>query len=477
VLAVRTEEEILDEALLPAPMDPELLARCRALGVRLPQRYRDTPSEQDTPRDDPAPQPKQRRRSAVKTKKEIRLETLLDRRETVARCTRSSSRRSAFGRQEPVGGAARARCSVYRDEEVQLDDEIALLNDDIERDRKAAETSKAIRRTLAGAVDGVEVDGDGIVYRDFYTYARDVVLTRQSQGFAKIAAQFGRDEVEAAHERLGLLMRTPANTLSSNVAGLTPAQHIDQIFQVINKKRPLVDSALRTTLERGQLTYPKVAQRPLVAVQASEKTEAGNQSMHVDMETATASTYLGGGDLSWQALNWSSPDALQLWFDLAAADYALKTETDAGDVVTDAAYTYRIGSLLTSTPTFAQFLTAVGAGASAVYTNSGRQADTLYMAEDRFWYMFGLSSDQFAQFAAVGTDGIGPLKIVRARGFGAGEVVVGDSSGLLVAETAGAPVELRAVEPAIGGLEVGIIGAFEAVVVDDGAFSLITTAS
>lgn len=52
VLAVRAEEEIpLDVDLLPAPMDPELLARCRALGVRLPQRYRDTPAETDTPRD------------------------------------------------------------------------------------------------------------------------------------------------------------------------------------------------------------------------------------------------------------------------------------------------------------------------------------------------------------------------------------------------------------------------------------------
>jgi hypothetical protein len=36
---------------------------------------------------------------------------------------------------------------------------------------------------------------------------------------------------------------------------------------------------------------------------------------------------------------------------------------------------------------------------------------------------------------------------------------------------------LRVTEPAIGGYEVGIIGAFEAVVVDDGAFAMLTTAS
>jgi hypothetical protein len=66
---------------------------------------------------------------------------------------------------------------------------------------------------------------------------------------------------------------------------------------------------------------------------------------------------------------------------------------------------------------------------------------------------------------------------VISRGLNAGEIIVGDSAGLLVAETAGAPVELRVVEPAIGGVEVGIIGAFEAVVVDAGAFASITTAS
>ena len=72
---------------------------------------------------------------------------------------------------------------------------------------------------------------------------------------------------------------------------------------------------------------------------------------------------------------------------------------------------------------------------------------------------------------------VGPLNVVISRGMDAGVVVVGDRAGLLVAETAGAPVELRVVEPAIGGVEVGIIGAFEAVVVDDGAFSMLTTAS
>jgi HK97 family phage prohead protease len=43
------DEILLDEALLPVPPDDEMLARCRALGIRIPQRYQAHPAETDTP--------------------------------------------------------------------------------------------------------------------------------------------------------------------------------------------------------------------------------------------------------------------------------------------------------------------------------------------------------------------------------------------------------------------------------------------
>lgn len=412
----------------------------------------------------------------VKSLKEIRLATLVDEREAVTKKHEEILNAVGLTDDKMPTETHRTMIQSYRDHAITLDSDIAELTEDIERDGKASEAAKVARRIAAGNTPGFEANDEGVAYRDFYTYARDVVLTREGRAFSSITGQFSGAEREAARERLSLLERVN-NTLTSNLGGLNPPQHIAQIFQVIIKARPLVASALSTTLERGVLTYPKVSTRPVVAVQASEKTSAGDTGMVVDLETAQAKTFLGGGDLSWQQLNWSTPDALTLWFDLAAADYALKTERAAGDVLTDSAFGHILGTQLSATPTYTEFLTAVGAGAAAVYTNSGRQADTLYMSEDRFWYMFGLSSDQFAQFASVGVDAIGPLNIVRSRGMDSGEIVVGDSKGLLVAETPGAPVELRVVEPAIGGLEVGIIGAFVAVAVDDGAFCQITTAS
>lgn len=55
VLAVRTPD-ILDEAEMPVDMDPELIERCRRLGIALPQRYEAHPAETGTPPDGGTPE-------------------------------------------------------------------------------------------------------------------------------------------------------------------------------------------------------------------------------------------------------------------------------------------------------------------------------------------------------------------------------------------------------------------------------------
>ncbi len=364
--------------------------------------------------------------------------------------------------------------TMYREETADLMAELDLAIADDEAREKAEKMSRDIRKAGISEVTG---DEDGPIYRSMAEYARDTILTRQTQTSGMIAALVDKSEIERAAAKLELMKRVPANTLSSNVGGLIPPQHITSIFQVINNSRPLVESAVRSTLERGTLTYPSVDTSPVVAVQATQKTEAGNTGMAVSMVTATASTYLGGGDLSWQAINWSTPNALDLWFRLAAADYALKTEQDAAQALQHSAFSNNIATTVAASATFATWMTGIGAGYAEVFANSGRIANTLYVAPDVFGYFLGLTSNAFTQFMSVTGSNIGPLNIVISRGMDAGVAVVGDREGLLVAETAGAPVELRVVEPAIGGVEVGIIGAFEAVVVDDGAFAMITTAS
>jgi HK97 family phage prohead protease len=55
VLALREQDEqefettTFDAELLPVDMDPEVVERCRRLGIKLPQRYQAHPAETDTP--------------------------------------------------------------------------------------------------------------------------------------------------------------------------------------------------------------------------------------------------------------------------------------------------------------------------------------------------------------------------------------------------------------------------------------------
>jgi HK97 family phage major capsid protein len=368
----------------------------------------------------------------------------------------------------------------YRSDLQYFDEEIDAWSDQVDADEKARQKSEQIRRASQAARGAdVEFEGEGIVYRSMSAYARDILITHGDRHVrAQVDANVSKDDIKRAGERLESLERLPATTLTSDLAGLNPPQHIAQIFQVINDSRPLVDAAgVKANLNKGTVTYPQVDATPVVAVQGTQKTEAGNTGMDISMITATASTYLGGGNLSWQAIEWSDPNAFDLWFREAAAHYAYMTEVDAATVVSADAFLNNIASPIATSADFAAFMAGVGAGYSEVYANSGRIANTILLAPDRFGYLLGMTSAAFSQFVDVGQNGIGPLRVIVSRGLNAGEVIVGDMNGLLVAETAGAPVRMFVSEPAIAGVEVGLVGAFEAAVVDSGAFAAVSTAS
>jgi hypothetical protein len=382
------------------------------------------------------------------------------------------------------------QATKYRAQIGEFEDEILALATDIERVKDSKDISKLIREDEGGDEgDGGDKrwatpksDNDRVpVYRNFAEYAIDAYSVRYPL-IAERAAPNGqvREFLEQAKERLE---RAPVNTLSSNVPGLVPPRHIAQIMDIINGSRPVVNSGRQLDLDRGTLTYPKIAQRPEVLLQSAEKTEGGTKNLQVTLETLTAETYIGGGDISWQAMNWSSPDTLQLWFDLAAEAYARATESAACEVLE----TSTIGTVGTAsgrlgtagTESFGAWRTAAIAAISAAYTATGGRArtDTLYLAANRFFQLAALGTDQTLQVSSVGALDIGSmtgtwagLRVVGSYGFDLDTAIVGDSSALLVAETPGAPVQLRVVEPSIGGMEVGIIGAFKAVIFDVNRF-------
>lgn len=371
----------------------------------------------------------------------------------------------------------------FRSQVEQIDEELGQLTGDLEREEKAAEQSKLLRGHLAATAPGFEPDGDGKgVYRTFAAYARDKIITENQEAREIVERTLGHQAVTDAHDRLmrmQSLMRAPEHTLSSDVGGLLPPTHISQIMDIIDSSRPVIASANRVDLSSGSLTWPKVTQRPLVRYQGTEKTEPNTRKMTVDMKSAAADTYIGAGNLSWQAVNWSDPSAMDLFFRLCAEQYAIATEASACHVLQVAAATISAGSLTgDGTDTFEDWLTAVVAGFAQIYDATRAVPNTLYLSPDMFFFGAVVTSDSRTVLIDVGSldlpglsGRMASLRLVTSPGFDATTAIVGDSRALLVGETPGAPVRLQVVEPSIGGYEVGVIGAFKAISFDDNRFA------
>jgi len=364
-----------------------------------------------------------------------------------------------------------------RERATQLEPQVEELLELEETRARSGEQRARITRAIGAPAErtGGEVPAAGdppgeIVYRTFAQYARDALITRVEQ----IGNIVGPELRQRAAERLQRAAQV--HTLTSDVPGLIPDQHIAQIFEVINTARPVVASSRQVGLTSGKLTWPSITARPTVAKQVTEKTNPAYSKMTVIMREVVADTYLGAGNLSWQTIQWSSPDALTLFFDLMAEAYAEQTESAACTVVdTAAAAGGTVGS-----DDLAGWMAAISAAAGQVRAAGGR-ANAIYLDAITGYGLLGLVTAENPVFLTAGpgslgdaTGNLGGLRFVVSDGFAADTAIVGDSSKLLCAETSGAPVEMRAVEPSIGGLEVGVIGAFASVAVLPGAFVQLT---
>lgn len=408
----------------------------------------------------------------------VRLERLVDERARVEQNVEDMLKKAEAEDGRDLNELEVEQTGEWRARIASLDTEISALAEDLDRAEQARDVSKLIRVSEPAPVV-VSADPQGpVVYRTFAAYARDRMIVDNSKVASLV--QGPEHATRVREEALERLNRTIEHTLSSDVEGLLPPQHMAQIMDIIDGARPVVAGARRVDLSRGKLTYPKITQRPTVAKQNTEKTEGGTVGMAVDLEDMSADTYIGGGNLSWQAINWSTPDALQLWFDLAAEAYARQTETAACAGLEAAASGTLSPSLGTAgTEDFGDWRVAAIGAIGAIYTTTGGRArtNTLYLAADQFFALAALGSDQVVQLSGVGnldvatmTGTFSGLRVVGSYGFQPGTRIIGDNSAFLVGENPGAPVEMRAVEPAIGGMEVGVIGAFQSKVFDDDRF-------
>ncbi len=391
--------------------------------------------------------------------------------------------------QRPLNEFEQEQATKYRTQIKDYQDEIELLAVDIERENGSRDVSALVRVDEAepkryATPAGKRSDG---VYSHFTEYIRDWAVTNIPEVARQLAGPSESADIirTEAQERIE---RTLQNTTSTTVAGLIVPTHMTQIMDIISMSRPVVESGADVPLDRGSMTYPKVDTRPTVVEQTSEKTEGGTIAPAISQQTLTAKTYLGAGNISWQAANWSNPDTIAVWFRLAAEAYARQTENRACDVLEDAAIgtvgtaSGRLGTV--GTESFGQWRSAVAAGIGNVLSNSGGRVvpDTLYLGYDRFVELATLGTDQVSQMSPVGSVDFSTLggsffglRVIGSYGFDQDVAIVGRRDHLFVGENPGSPVEMRVVEPRIGGYEIGVIGAFNAAVFDVNSFQHLST--
>jgi hypothetical protein len=155
--------------------------------------------------------------------------------------------------------------------------------------------------------------------------------------------------------------------------------------------------------------------------------------------------------------------------DLAAQVYARATEGAARNALVAGA---TAGGTVAGT-TLPQWVTAI-TGAAATIQANGFMADSVF-ADPTTASRLGAAAFGVAPDATS----VAGMRVVSSNGLTAGGpvAVVGYSQVLLCGETPGAPIQFSVVEPAIGGFEVGVIGAFAAAVADAGPFIKLTPPS
>ena len=146
--------------------------------------------------------------------------------------------------------------TAYRTKVGEYEDEIMALATDLERANDSKDISKLVRSeesgdegTDSGRRFATPRSNSPVVYRTFAEFAWDSMVVRYPQIASRAADGRNVDQfVEKAQERL---MRAPEHTLTDDIPGLLPPQHMADIMDIIDGARPVVSSARNVPLGEG----------------------------------------------------------------------------------------------------------------------------------------------------------------------------------------------------------------------------------
>jgi HK97 family phage major capsid protein len=285
-----------------------------------------------------------------------------------------------------------------------------------------------------------------------------------------------------ASDRLEVFHRTASHQKTSDSLGVIPDPIVGPVIDFIDAARPLVSTLGTMALTSATFYRPIVTQHPQVGLQgtagaaADEKTELDSQKMVITRKTVNAKTLGGYVNVSRQAIDFSSPSALDLVVNGLGQQYAIETEALVGDALgttSTAAVSYG------AVPTADLVAAAVWEAAGTVYTAvRGMGRLVIAIAPDVlgvFGPLFapvnprdaqsqGFEAGKFAQ-GLMGS--IAGIPVVMSAGLGSGEAFLFSTAAIEAFEQRVGT--LQVVEPSVFGLQVAYAGYFSTLVVEEDA--------
>ena len=101
------------------------------------------------------------------TQAETRLATLLDERQLITEKWEALTASINARDDKALSETESEHVVMYRERVTAIDAETTTLANDIESTKEAIANAAKLRRAMAGEHEGVEIEGDGIAYRDF----------------------------------------------------------------------------------------------------------------------------------------------------------------------------------------------------------------------------------------------------------------------------------------------------------------------
>lgn len=287
---------------------------------------------------------------------------------------------------------------------------------------------------------------------------------------ASLIASANRGELTIAEVRAAL-----GGSTTSDLDGIVPPAYVGEIVGLINPGRPTVNAIRNRALPAAgmKVTYPAWGTKPTVDEQLTELTEVDSTAATITLEEVSVRTWAGANELSLQAIDRSDPSAIRAVIEALSVSFGRKTNAAVvSDIITAAG---AATTLAGSSPI------DVVSGLIGALDFDATPAGPLFLAiapdllpswisladQDRpaFW-------DGRVQFGSMtptmSADG---LTVYLERDLPAGHALLGSSLGATWWERPGQPVEIRAVDVSILGVDLGVYGYGACSVEYPGAFA------